>query len=251
MNGKMIIGLAITLLAISCMVPMTSEDADAATSDRVSYVYVYYGECTIPDLSTYVYEYDAFWNYQLYFIEGSDNDKLMDRYLDGQDVDIKVDDRERIWDIGHQGASNQKIKVYEWSKYSPSSTVWWINENMKATVAMEPYGSLSFFVKSGNTLEFTVVSCVNNEGDELRVGWEDENWRTHYADPTLEIECEKSGVYVLEIEGSELYCDIIYNVEGNSEPNGSATMFIVICAAVTVLVLAILIIAAQKPKWSK
>ena len=53
MNGKMIIGLAIALLAISCVVPMTSEDADAATSDRVSYVYVYYGECTIPDLSTH------------------------------------------------------------------------------------------------------------------------------------------------------------------------------------------------------
>lgn len=48
-----------------------------------------------------------------------------------------------------------------------------------------------------------------------------------------------------------VYFDVNYDAEGMSSPNGSATLYVVICAVITVLVLAILILASIRPKWSK
>ena len=50
---------------------------------------------------------------------------------------------------------------------------------------------------------------------------------------------------------SAVYVDINYDVEGISTPNGSATVYITICAAITIIVFAILVLASIKPKWSK
>ena len=52
-------------------------------------------------------------------------------------------------------------------------------------------------------------------------------------------------------EAIEDYFDVNYDAEGMSSPNGSATLYVVICAVITVLVLAILILASIRPKWSK
>ena len=50
----------------------------------------------------------------------------------------------------------------------------------------------------------------------------------------------------------ESYCfTVSYQASGYSEPNGSATAFIAICAIVTVLGLGLLILSSMKPKWSK
>ena len=50
---------------------------------------------------------------------------------------------------------------------------------------------------------------------------------------------------------SAVYVEINYDVEGVSTPNGSATVYIAICAAITIIVFAVLVLASIKPKWSK
>ena len=227
-----------------------ADDSDASTSERVSNNNVYRGEFTIPDWRYYDEYYDPFYYNYLYFIEGSENDQTMERYLRDHNVDVTDDDRDRILEIGRSGGSDQKVKVYEFTEYM-SSGIWWGGQESSAELVLEAYNPVSFFVKSGNTLEFTVISCVDNMGNDVRVYWQDENWTYHYADPTIEIDTHKSGEYEFGLEMNTLYCDIVYNVSGNSEPNGSSTIFIVVCAAITVFVFALLALAAIKPKWSK
>ena len=250
MDRKILAVLVLAILTASGMVAVMADDSDASTSERVSNNNVYRGEFTIPDWRYYDEYYDPFYYNYLYFIEGSENDQTMERYLRDHNVDVTDDDRDRILEIGRSGGSDQKVKVYEFTEYM-SSGIWWGGQESSAELVLEAYNPVSFFVKSGNTLEFTVISCVDNMGNDVRVYWQDENWTYHYADPTIEIDTHKSGEYEFGLEMNTLYCDIVYNVSGNSEPNGSSTIFIVVCAAITVFVFALLALAALKPKWSK
>ena len=250
MDRRITVTLVLAILAVSCMIVVMTDDSEGSTSERVSYVNVFRGEFTIPDLRPYGEDYIPFSSNQLYFIDDSKNDQIMERYLDDQSVDVKEDDRERILEIGRSGGSDQTVNLYYVTKYQ-SGNLWWAGQESDPEWVLEAYNTMSFFVKSGNTLEFTLISCVNNFGEEEDVYWEDEMWNYHYAEPSLEIETNKSGEIALNIDHSGLYCDVVYDVTGNSEPNGSATLFIVVCAAITVIVFALLAMAAIKPKWSK
>ena len=250
MDRKITATLVLAILAASCMIVVMTDDSEGSTSERVSYVNVFRGEFTIPDLRPYGEYYEPFSSNRLYFIDGSENDQIMERYLNDQDVDVKEDDRDRILEIGRSGGSDQTVNLYYMTKYQ-SGDIWWEGQESESEWVLEAYNPLSFFVKSGNTLEFTLISCVNNFGDEESIYWEDENWQDHYAEPSIVVETHKSGEIALDMNHSGLYCDVVYDVTGNSEPNGSATLFIVVCAAITVIVFALLAIAAIKPKWSK
>ncbi len=74
---------------------------------------------------------------------------------------------------------------------------------------------------------------VANISKEIKISFTDDNpiWMKHDY---------QSMFYVVD-----------YEATGYSEPNGSATSFIAICAVMAVIGLGLLIIASIKPKWSK
>lgn len=124
MDRKIIAVLVLAILMASGMVAVMADDSDASTSERVSNNNVYRGEFTIPDWRYYDEYYDPFYYNYLYFIEGSENDQTMERYLRDHNVDVTDDDRDRILEIGRSGGSDQKVKVYEFTEYM-SSGIWW------------------------------------------------------------------------------------------------------------------------------
>ena len=123
MDRKILAVLVLAILTASGMVAVMADDSDASTSERVSNNNVYRGEFTIPDWRYYDEYYDPFYYNYLYFIEGSENDQTMERYLRDHNVDVTDDDRDRILEIGRSGGSDQKVKVYEFTEYM-SSGIW-------------------------------------------------------------------------------------------------------------------------------
>ena len=74
-----------------------------------------------------------------------------------------------------------------------------------------------------------------------------------YAGQTEEIHTVSTTSYVIGLDDNSapLYIDVTLTVTGDSEPNGSATMFAAICFVIAALTIALLAYAAMKPKWAK
>ena len=243
--GKALTFAAAIMLAI-CFVPVASDDSDATENHRLSTMYLYEGVLE-KDSDTFIY------SSYLCFIEDSPGHKNMKRYLaDPTDVSISIDDsadRNEIMTPGWTGT----VYVYRTYEYYYGSTYGdYVTKSDYIVLkqVLEPYGSLVFFVKAGDTISLT-VTAVDNKGSKV-VPYIYTTSGIDYIDPSVEYECLKPTEVVVKFQTTtSVYIDTSYDVSGNSMPNGSAAAYVTICAAITIMVLAVMIVASFKPGWSK
>lgn len=245
------IAAAIAILSV-CLAPMIVEESDAATTTRISENYLYHAQFIKKDNGEW-YE-DWYIDDYLYYIEGSEEDQQMDRYIsDPLKYNIpSTDNREEL----NTRPAGTSVNVYAYNNYyydGYTMTISYNNQNQSAEKIMDPYGGISFFVTAGDTLEIRINSITPSNGDTIPRAYVVVDYYYNYIDP------EFSHHYAISTEvdvGFEntyrtLYFDVSYDAGGMSSPNGSATLYVVICAVITILVLAILVFASIKPKWSK
>lgn len=252
MDNRRIAAVVVLAVLALTLVPMTADSADADTgSTRMSSAYVYYAQVEIDA------QLSGFNGSYLYFIDGSENDRTMDAYLADPDHSVSVteDDRERIvtesWN-----ATSMTLNIYtmEYNRYDDNPI--YINGYREDTeLVLEPYGELEFFVKAGDTFSFSTQVCRSNTGqDDYFYYYDSMTGEYQYSnrDGGIEIHCASSMSFIFGAPSSnELYYDVTYTATGASIPNGSATLYFAVCVVITVLVLAILVLAGLKPKWSK
>ncbi len=237
----------LSVMVIACLLPVMSQDSDAESyNSRMSDMYVH--RCEPIDRDT-VSNYQIYFNSSmLYFIEGSANEARMTAYLDDPvgTSGPSADDQEMI----ENNAGDYRIIVYALNSYSMSST-YVFGREVKCTQVLEPYGKMGFFVKAGDTIRIELVSAVDNMGNKVnpRINYDYESYSL--ADRPFVLESPRSQEISLYLNSYPLYADISLEVTGNSVSNGSAGLFIGLCALVTVIVFGILILASIKPKWSK
>ncbi len=235
------------ILAILVFAPvaatLASDCSDGATEVRTSNQYVLYAQFTTnEDLGSWSFHSNC-----LYFIDGSANDAKMESYLKDSSVNITADDRDAIVARG----TGTVVNVYDLSNYYYSDqTIYFNDSQKKAKLVLEPYNELSFFVKAGDTINLSINSAVDNMGDKVSAYYY-LNYSTVYIDGPVEMSFKTSSIFKVELNLNGLYADVSYSVFGNSEPSGSATTYVVICSAITVLMLLVLVLASLKPRWSK
>lgn len=253
MNEKRIITVVATLLMLSiCIAPMVIEDSDAANTERISENYLYHAQFVKRDLGDWYEEW--YMDNYLYYIDGSEKNQQMERYIsDPQRYSISsTDDRERI----NNSPAGTIVNVYACDSYYSEGYRWSISYNDQTQIAekvLDPYGGISFFVTAGDTLEITINSITVSNGDRTPRAYVMIDYQYNYINPGFTHHYTTSTEVDVGFESAyqAVYFDVNYDAEGMSSPNGSATLYVVICAVITVLVLAILILASIRPKWSK
>lgn len=195
-------------------------------------------------------EYVSTTENRLFFNDGSENHKTMLKYLEDSETLVTKDDRDNL---------NGKVHVYLITYY-PTTTVYVYiksigNVSFEGEIVKEPFNN-AFFVKAGDTFSIKTDSVTNMYGEpctasingtditesyteianitkEIKISFTDDNpvWRNHDY---------QSMFYVVD-----------YEATGHSEPNGSATSFVAICAVMAIIGLGLLVVASIKPKWSK
>ncbi len=255
MNTRNLSVIVIAIMLTACVVPMAIDESDGATHTRISQNYVIYAQ--FEKQEAYDEWYHEWYNTDyLYFIDGSDLDNQMKRYIeDPLNVNIDDDQREAV----ENAPTGTKINVYALtSYYSDYSgyTIGYNDQSKEGTKLLDPFNDMTFFVKAGDTLRLTIDSMTPMYTTEMQTEPPRAYVYTdrHYdIDPSLTLEFTKSSEISVQFENTycTLYVDVVYDVSGISTPNGSATVYIAICAAITVLVLALLVMAGRKPKWSK
>lgn len=252
MDNRKIAAVAVLAMVAMIFVPVASDPADADTgSTRMSSAYVYYAQ----------YELDSplsgFDGSYLYFIDGSENDRAMDAYLadPNHSVSVTEDDRDRIATESWNGSS-MTLNVYSMEYRNDNNNQIYINGyTMSSEMVLEPYGEMTFFVKAGDTFRFSTQMCRSNMGQDDSFYYYDpvdRDYQYSDRDGGIVVYCDSSMAFIYDAPSSSyLYYDVAYTVSGASVPNGSATLYFAMCVVITVLVLAILVLAGLKPKWSK
>ncbi len=233
--------IAVAIMMAVCVVPAMCDDSDGATTQRTSNYDVYEGKFW-KESGSYISSY--YYNY--YFKEDSDNHKAMKAYIaDPLNNNVTADD-----DDSTMRSYSGWVYVYATRNYDGTKDVQVAgNYSCDLHKVLDAYGKLTFFVKAGQTVKMSIKS-ISDEGKDAKpyiyptTGQE-------YLSPTFEKHFTASFNMLVYFENARLYADSTYEISGISEPNGSATVYFIFCAIVTVLVLAILAYAALKPKWSK
>ena len=246
MNLRTTLTVAAVALMISCCIPIVTDGSDAAEKQRTSNLYIYEGTF---EKTTDAPIYPSF----LCFIDDSPDHEMMKRYLaDPTNASVSIDDsadREKIMTSGWTGT----VHVYRWYSYNYGDSYEDDVSNdghIVLTKVLDPYGSLVFFVKAGDTIRIS-MTATDYKGAKV-IPFIYTTVGISYINPDLEYECLKPTEVVIKFQAdSPLYIDVTYDVRGNSMPNGSATAYVSICAAITIMVLAIMIFASLKPRWSK
>ena len=264
MNAK-IAAIAMALVVTVCLVPATADDSEADGTDTFRMgAYLFGGELTIPvDIGNYLEPESLFDEDRIYLLEGSENYERMMEYIDDvtdddpandRDVSITSDDRAII--PSHPGETMLicYTDTYEWYNW-----VYFIDQSTPTELLAEPYGETAYTVKQGDTLIITVDRIEASFGDTNPhvVYWPSEYGNYYgkpvYAGQTTEIQAVSTTSYVIGLDDdtAPLYLDVTVTITGDSEPNGSATMFAAICFVIAALTIALLAYAAMKPKWAK
>lgn len=257
MNNMRIASLSIiALIAVACFMPMVFDESDAYSSERIATRYVYCAqfELEFPD---YMSEYDDYedwlndWN--MYFVDGSTNDQAMDRYLkDPLHNSLTGDDRS----IMENYPEGTPINIYSFEySYNPDYPQYinYFSQTEESTKVLDPYGALSFFVKAGDTFSLDIISLddpLDHQDESVSISY-DTFYTDLRSDLSYEHEFTKSVEIHVKLYSDSVYTDVVYDVSGASQPNGSATAYIAVCALVTVAVLLLLIYFGRKPGWSK
>ncbi len=232
---------AVALMAAVCLVPAMAEESDGANqTSRFSSVYIMHGTVTMSNGNvTYATDGSI-----LYFIEGSENHMTMEAYLTDQSVDVTKDDSDSLRNL----PSGTVVHIYLLRSYELIS-IYTLNTLVALTTVLDPY-PLTFFVKAGDTFSITVDSCVDNKGQNV-TPYIYADYMNNYLSNGYTREYTVSTEVEVSLSGYILYADISYDVSGASYPNGSAAAYVAVCAAITVIVLGLLVMASIKPKWSK
>ena len=129
-------------------------------------------------------------------------------------------------------------------------------------------------VKAGDRFTFKAVAAVDNYGHSDIICYLVEDGKYVFLGPGLgdippEFQNNPNIVYNDKYVGTAtktsefkfqtlspsgptcFYVDVTYEGSGFSTPGGSSTVFAVLCAIITVGVLALLFIAGRGPNWSK
>ena len=249
MMGTTKTAFVVALMCVICLSPLAFDDSDADESLRMSDNYLY--------KATVVLEPgEDIWTMGSYFVtkEGSPNDQLMDRYLqDPTDTSISLSEDDQ-WELGYGHITEPTtVNVYMSGGnylYNDYFNGW--GHVAKWNRVLEPYNDdrLTFFVKAGDRFELT-ATLVDNTGRPTDYVYIYDGVNSNYFDGHFEKQYDASSTVRLSLDGSTLYYDVTYTASGYSLPNGSPTMFVAICAGITVVVLGILVYAGLKPKWSK
>lgn len=264
MNAK-IAAIAMALVVTVCLIPAAADDSDADGTDthRIG-AYLFGGELTVPEDIGYYLEPETLFNDDfIYLIEGSENYERMMEYIDDvtdddpsndRDVSITSDDRAMV--TSHPGETMLVCctDTIEWYR-----SVYFADQSTEALLLAEPYGELTYTVKQGDTLSIGVdrIDAVFGTPNPHIAYWPSEYGSYYgkpiYAGQTEEIHTVSTTSYVIGLDDSSapLYIDVTLTVTGDSEPNGSATMFAAICFVIAALTIALLAYAAMKPKWAK
>lgn len=251
MNGnKTLAALAVVAMLAICAAPLAYEEADAADTreNRVSVAYLWVGIATIPSDPWYYSNY-------LYFIDGSENHAKMLAYIeDPTSVSITEDDKE----ILHLNVGKTAY-VYRtmWYNYTDSSmNIFGVETSLRKV--MDPYNNTSFIATSGTEVTIGLKSISTQSGEDTaiyvaKLGLSS-TLSTITVGSTYSFQANSTGSYGLSYNGYEngdLYIDMTYTVEGDSEPAGSASAFVAVCFVITAISVGLVVLASLKPKWSK
>ncbi len=257
MHKRMIAVTAIAVMVLMCLAPTVSAEKVNEDTGRVIGVYIYEAEFIIPsDLEEWQVENlrdDSF-----YMVKGSDNQRLMDRFLeDPYSVDMAGDDRDILLENKGKTVYVYRLNSYIYSEcsiYFPGC------DSKEGEIVMEPRG-IEFVVKAGGEMRLTItdIEYYNDIEQDLRFY----PATMQYIDTVLGIgdtatvEPGTTTVYLLGMNsynysnGETLYIDVTYEVTGNSEPDGSPILFAAICFIIAALMIVLVVIAAIRPKWAE
>lgn len=253
--NRTVAAIGAAIIIAMCLVPLMPADSSEADSGgdsyRMSSYYLYRATVTL-DPGDYVDLYmGSYWCVS----EGSVNDAAMDAHIrDPTDQSIRFtqDDQEEIHGLVEETTT---VHIYchgGSSLYNP--TVYYCGHIGYWEMVMEPYNTddLTYFVKSGDTFDLR-MTVLDNEGRTASFNVLNGYDSTHVDDGRFTLTPSSSTMVTVEFENSvnDLYYDVTYEASGFSSPNGSPMVYVAICAVVTVAILALLVYAGMRPKWSK
>ena len=246
MNRKILALVAVIIMGMS-MVPLTYEQSDAEIT-TVNASGEYLCMTTVKWDPNY-----SFNSYYYYFNVGSANDLAMQEYIENKQKPVLTDDRNNL---------SGDVHIYTTSSYPSASVVLWIGDDrvyFECDYVLKPYNN-TFFVKTGDTFSIKAYKVLDMYGSDAKAWIRDKNYTDHdlVSEGYTEVANKSKEIAVSfnddSYEWNKLhsYCyTYTYEASGYSEPNGSATVFIAICAIVTILGLGLLILSGMKPRWSK
>lgn len=239
MDRRILVMGLVTVLALTCALPIASEDSDAAVTERqVSSLYVL--EATIESAS---YSLSSSGSH-IMLIEGTENYSAMQRYLkDPYHNDLAGDDSDIIRDkIG------SKLYIYSISPYLEFTSG---NHNYSDTEKVLDGMPITFFVKGGDKFTFELLA-MDIYGEYYSSGlYVSYRGGSEYMDAGDDVTFTQNTNTIVNAYCNAIYCDITYEAEGFSTPNGSSTLFAVVCIFVSAVILAIMVIAGLRPKWGE
>lgn len=244
MDRRLLAVMAVMIIGLTAFtISVEGTDAEPKTENMSDY-YISHGTIMWdPD-----YESDT--GNRLFFNDGSENHKTMLKYLEDSETLVMKDDRENL---------SGKVHVYLITEYRTTLVYVFVksggNVSFEGEVVKEPFNN-AFFVKAGDTFTIKAYSIKNMYGEPCTAsinGTDITESYTEVANITKEIEIsfdDKNPTWGMHDYRSIFYV-VDYEATGYSEPNGSATSFIAICAVMAVIGLGLLVVASIKPKWSK
>ena len=249
MDRRILTIVAVAVLAAVVLAPAAACDTDAdsaADSQRFSKEHLLHFQAEVEAGDNFYIQSSLY-----VFRDGSVDDMRMDRYIaDPDSVDIVQGEFS-----GYFYASESMVLNVYYTSSSEEELTNFNGEQYTATSVLAPYGEdrVSFFVLGGDTFRID-IDCLSNRGDSGSLYLERNGYTTHIESGYFEYDVTSPTNFVYHSDtwhNSCLYWEIQYIASGFSSPSGSPTMYFVICAVVTVAVLAILAYAGLKPRWSK
>ena len=246
MNGRIVSAVIVAVLIAMCVAPVLADESDGETETRVSGAYVYKATAVLEANPHSI----SLLNIDMVFIDGSENDRMMDAYLaDPGNMSISVieDDSDDISRV----TEDTPVNLYRFQSYTGYTGMSFNDVYLDPEVVLEPYaGGMTFFVRAGDTFELT-ASITDNRGHPSGYMYLYDGINSTDFDGHFEKTYDANTTVRLSVDGNTLYFDVTYTASGYSLPNGSPTVFVAVCAGITVVVLGILVYAGLKPKWSK
>lgn len=239
MDRRIVVMGLVAVLALTCALPLASEDSDAAVTERqVSSLYV--AKVTVERMSYSIS------NSYIVLFEGTDNYEAMEKYIeDPYHNDLAGDDRDLIEDkVGSTMYIYSDSPYISYGNYNGT----YYYPDAEEVVSGVP---LTFFVKEGNEFTFKLLAV------DIYGGYYSSDVRVSYRGGGESLDAGDDVAFtpktntIVNVYSDSIYCDITYEAEGFSTPNGSSTLFAVVCIFVSAVILAIMVIAGLRPKWGE
>ncbi len=250
MDRKITALMAIAVFGLACFIPLATDDASAETYNvRVSNMYVMHAQTQITNVIP-----DSFEEQYLYFIEDSSNYNKMQAYLSNPQKNAAPsgDDRSSLKDN-----MGKMLHIYRFERNNILSIYYlsWLDVD----TVLKPYNISQLFEGDpDDVITLKVRSMTDNTGKSVSDGFclytkgENGGYSFTYLGTQKKIVIEKDSSFLIAPYWADdaLCYDLDLELE-ISKPNGSATTFMAICFIISAITIALLAVAALKPKWSK